>query len=145
MQETLTEKLESLKMLFGEIKEGNYSGRPITSKNDRLLAYSEFETRAYILKSKYLELPEKEAQPLLAQLKDLELEFRDYGIESAEKRYNQSLALNLAKQQLELSRPKCEETIQGTIRGRDGSLFALTGCGEVVNLSEDLPHSIRSA
>ncbi len=109
--ETLTEKLDTLKGLFEQIKEGVYSSRPISSVHDRLLAYSEFETRASILKVKYLELPEQEAQPFLIQLKDLQLEFTNYGISWAEQSYNQSLALNRARQQLELSQPKCTERI----------------------------------
>ena len=111
MVETLTEKLDTLKSLFEQIKKEEYSGRPILSNNDRQLAYSEFETRAAVLKHKYTELPEQEAQPLLAQLKDLQLEFRNYGIESAERRYNQLVALHQARQQLELRQAKCTERI----------------------------------
>ena len=111
MVETLTEKLDALKGLFEQIKEGIYSGRPISSLNDRLLAYSEFETWASILKGKYTKLPEKEAKPLLTELQKLQLEFTTYGIESAEKRYNQSVALNLARQQFELRQAKCTERI----------------------------------
>jgi hypothetical protein len=105
--ETLTEKLDTLKGLFKQIREEVYSGRPIASVHDRLLAYSEFETRVAILKSNYTELPESEAQPLLTQLKELELEFKNYGIESAEERYNRAVALHQARQGLELSQPKC--------------------------------------
>jgi hypothetical protein len=111
MQETLTEKLDTLKGLFEQIKEGVYSGRPISSRHDRLLAYSEFETRATILKGKYLELSEQETQPLLVQLQDLEVEFRNYGISWAEQNYNQSKALHLERESLELRQAKCKERI----------------------------------
>lgn len=109
MPETLTEKLDTLKDLFQQIQEGVYSGRPILSKHDRLLAYDEFETRAGILRSKYTQLPEKESQPLLAQLKDLETEFREFGISYAEQKQARERAAYGLNPQSEQSQPKCKE------------------------------------
>lgn len=107
--ETLTEKLSTLNDLFQQIQEGTYCGRPIVSKHDRLLAYDEFETRASILKGRYLELPKDQSEPLLAQLNDLEKEFKEYGISWAEQKQARERAaygLNLSSEQ---SQPKCKE------------------------------------
>jgi hypothetical protein len=85
MTETLQDKLQHLKDVFNQIQEGEYCGRPIVTTHDRLLAYSDFETRAKILKGKYLELPAEQASSLLQELEKIETSFRQYGISQAER------------------------------------------------------------